>query len=201
MTKRKRRTPAEAREAILNAAEAHLIAGGSAKIRLQQVARDVGISHPTLLHHVGSREELIEAVAERAFQSLQTSVVHAIADSSAQQSGLGPILERVHQALHDTGHGRALAWLLLEHAAKPHDALSLTTMIDAAHALRTVNAQRDGRPVPGRQDTAFSVLLTTFTLFAESFAGDIAYESAGIGGQGDEFRRWLSGLLEAQLDR
>ena len=106
-----------------------------------------------------------------------------------------------HQALHYTGHGRALAWLLLELAEKPHDALPLSTMIDAAHALRTVNAQRDGRPAPCRQDTAFSVLLTTFTLFAESFADDIAYESAGIGGQGAKFRRRLSGLLEAQLDR
>jgi hypothetical protein len=38
---------------------------------------------------------------------MQTSVVYAIAENSAQQSGLGRIFEQVHQSLHDMGHGRA----------------------------------------------------------------------------------------------
>ena len=200
MSTRKRRTPEEAREAILNAAETHLIAGGSARIRLQEVARDVGISHPTLLHHIGSREALVQAVAERAFQSIQDTVVEAIIESSTQQAGIAPIIETVFQALRETGYGRALAWLILENAARPQDGLSLSTMVTTAHAARITACERDGHKVPEHRETAFAVLITTLSLFAQSFAGDIAFESAGVPNEGKAFRNWLADLLESQLE-
>src|SRR5260221_641713 len=52
---RKRRTADEARTAMLDAAEQRLVASGPAAIRLQEVAADVGVSHPTVLHHFGNR--------------------------------------------------------------------------------------------------------------------------------------------------
>src|SRR5688572_5204467 len=66
--KRVRRTAGAAREAILDAAEKRLAEGGPAGLRIQEIARDVGISHPTLLHHFGSRAALVEAVVDRALE-------------------------------------------------------------------------------------------------------------------------------------
>jgi AcrR family transcriptional regulator len=40
-------------------------------LRLQDIAADVGISHPAVLHHFGSREALVHAVIQRAILSLQ----------------------------------------------------------------------------------------------------------------------------------
>ena len=49
--RRVRRTAEAARAAILEAAEKRLAEAGPAGIRLQGVAADVGVSHPTVLHH------------------------------------------------------------------------------------------------------------------------------------------------------
>src|SRR5450432_3158548 len=67
---RRRRTSDEARAAILDAAERRLVSSGPAGIRLQEVAADVGVSHPTVLHHFGSREALVREVCERRFAAI-----------------------------------------------------------------------------------------------------------------------------------
>ena len=59
---RRRRSAAETRDAILEAAERRLVDGGPEAIRLQEIAADAGISHPAILHHFGSREGLVEAM-------------------------------------------------------------------------------------------------------------------------------------------
>ena len=62
---RTRRTADEARRLILDAAERQLAEVGPAGLRLQEVAKEVGVSHPTVLHHFGSREELVEYCLRR----------------------------------------------------------------------------------------------------------------------------------------
>ena len=54
--KRIRRTAEEARRLILDAAEKRLAQQGPEGLRLQDIARDIGISHPAILHHFESRE-------------------------------------------------------------------------------------------------------------------------------------------------
>ena len=49
--KRVRRTKEEAQRVILDAAEERLANGGPEALRLQDIAADVGISHPAILHH------------------------------------------------------------------------------------------------------------------------------------------------------
>ena len=61
--KRVRRTKEEAQRVILDAAEERLANGGPEALRLQDIAADVGISHPAILHHFDyqSRSEWGEA--------------------------------------------------------------------------------------------------------------------------------------------
>src|SRR6478736_553059 len=66
---RVRRDAETARAAILEATEKRLVHVGPSGIRLQEVAADAGVSHPTVLHHFGSREALVQAVIVRAFQA------------------------------------------------------------------------------------------------------------------------------------
>ena len=68
--KRVRRRPEEAKALILDAAEASMKAGGPAALRLQDVARAAGVSHPTILHHFGSREGLVRALNLRSLEAL-----------------------------------------------------------------------------------------------------------------------------------
>ena len=77
--KRVRRSADDARREILDAAEAMLRDLGPAGIRLHQIADDVGVSHPAILHHFGSREGLIEAGVNRAVERLESDLIEAIA--------------------------------------------------------------------------------------------------------------------------
>src|SRR5688572_20963460 len=70
-----RRSADEAQRVILDAAEQRLAQVGPAGLRLQEVAADAGIAHPTILHHFGSREGLIHAVVQRALGALYTDVM------------------------------------------------------------------------------------------------------------------------------
>src|SRR5262249_22912893 len=65
-SKRTRRTAEGARREILDAAEKRLRELGPDGVRLQQIASDVGVSHPAILHHFESFEGLIQQVVQRA---------------------------------------------------------------------------------------------------------------------------------------
>jgi len=68
---RRRRSAAETRDAILEAAERRLLDKGPEAIQLQEIAADAGISHPAILHHFGSREGLVEAMILRGIARRQ----------------------------------------------------------------------------------------------------------------------------------
>ena len=111
---RRRRTADAARREILEAAERRLAQSGPMGLRLQDVAADVGISHPAVLHHFGSREGLVHAVIERAIVGLQEDLVRSLSET---QQGDAPdtaaLFEHVFETLFDRGHARLMAWLLL----------------------------------------------------------------------------------------
>ena len=77
-TARRRRTAEEARREILEAARVRLAKGGPEAVRLQDVAADVGISHPAILHHFESREGLLQALATSAMEELNDGLVRDI---------------------------------------------------------------------------------------------------------------------------
>jgi len=60
---------------ILEAAEAGMADGGPAGLRLETVAKAAGVSHPTILHHFGSRAGLIQALNLRTIQQLRTVLI------------------------------------------------------------------------------------------------------------------------------
>jgi AcrR family transcriptional regulator len=199
---RKRRTAEVARSAILDAAERRLIAAGPAGIRLQEVAADVGVSHPTVLHHFGSREALVAAVVERLVTALHVEVLEAIAQAPAGEGNLAALLERVATVLGERGHGRVLAWLALSGHGADLAEQRFASVVAAAHGRR--RQQRDGGPVPALEDTAFTILLAFLALFGGSILAPELARSAGLGDpvrMGKRFRAWLARLLVDHLAR
>lgn len=196
---RVRRTADEARTAILDAAERALIETGPAAIRLQQVAAEVGVSHPTVLHHFGSREALVHAVVERALDALQRDVIAAIALAPDGEDQVADLLGRVFAALSTHGHGRALAWCALSGMGTPQADLGLREVAGAAHALRQV---RRGARTPPFEDTLFTIVLAMFAMFAQSVTGPMITSAAGLpegAGTEERFRRWLARLIVGHL--
>lgn len=77
------------------------------------MAAQVGVSHPVVLHHFGSREGLVSAVVDRALAALQADVIAAIEHVPDSEEDLAALLDRVSTAPATNGHGRVLAWCAL----------------------------------------------------------------------------------------
>ncbi len=193
--KRTRRNAEDARRSILDAAERRLFELGPDGIRLQQIATDVGISHPAVLHHFGSREGLVEAVVSRAFNSLEADLIRSIAEAQpAGDSAIFDAIEQTFSVLVVKGHGRVLSWLLLSGHALDTRTSKLRALAELVHQKRLL--AKPGACIDF-EDSMFRVMLVTLSILGESVAGPTLRTSVGIGD--DEtavrFRRWLAALL------
>jgi AcrR family transcriptional regulator len=202
---RRRRTADAARREILQAAERRLQQSGPMGLRLQDVAADVGISHPAVLHHFGSREGLVSAVIEQAIISLQEDLVRSL---SATQVGEAPdavaLFERVFETLFERGHARLMAWLLLS----GYDPFNETARLNWAeigrvtHSIRLERA-KGHRNKPSYEDTLFAIVLSALALFGQAIAGKATFRVAGVDPDPRSerrFREWLAGMLTKHMD-
>jgi AcrR family transcriptional regulator len=199
---RKRRSAEEARTAILDAAEQRLVASGPAGIRLQEVAADVGVSHPTVLHHFGSREGLVEAVVARALDSLHAELLTAVRAAPQGTDQLVTLLDGCFDALVSKGHGRAFLWLALSGYAPTMEGLRVRALAEAVHVARSEH-RRGEVPMPTFEDTYFTVLLPALALLAMSVT-----ERPGRDGEADDepgsasrFRAWLARRIHEHLEK
>jgi AcrR family transcriptional regulator len=202
---RRRRTADAARKEILQAAEQRLSQSGPTGLRLQDVAADVGISHPAILHHFGSREGLVQAVIARAIIGLQEDLVRSLSETQlGDRPDSAALFERVFETLFDRGHGRLMAWLLLS----GYDPFNETARSNweqigkVSHALRLQRVKK-GRRKPAYEDTLFAIVLSALALFGQSIAGRSTFRVAGLAvdpATERRFRKWLAALLAKHMD-
>jgi AcrR family transcriptional regulator len=199
---RKRRTAEDARTAILDAAEQRLVASGPAGIRLQEVAADVGLSHPTVLHHFGSREGLVEAVVARALDSLHAGLLQAVRASPQGTDQLVTILDGCYEALVRKGHGRAFLWLALSGYAPTMEGLRVRALAEAVHVARSEH-RRGEVPMPTFEDTYFTVLLPALALLAMSVTELPGRDSVDDDApcSAPRFRAWLARQIHEHLEK
>jgi len=202
-SKPRRRLDAQAaRELILDAAEKRLVVVGPSGIRLQDVAADAGVSHPTVLHHFGSRELLVKAVITRSIEAINANLVAAIQASAGKVEQIEALFESVAKALEETGQARVILWLALEGHLIDNTKVRLTDIVDAAHALR-LGRQKPSKKKPARDDTARLLVLAALALCAGSVLAPSLLANAGLPSDpraNAEFRKWLARLMMAHVD-
>jgi AcrR family transcriptional regulator len=204
--RRRRRTAGETRRAILDAARQRLAEGGPEAIRLQEIARDVGISHPAVLHHFGSRDGLTQALAQDAMDRLSAAVLEALPGAD-DDIPVQELFERVFAAWGDSGHARLLAWrgLQLEAPLAEHsEQAMIKTLCDAIHTHRVEYARASDLPAPSREESAFLVRLVALALLGDAIVGPIFNYRARSDKQRDpqrRFRAWLAALLTDHIMR
>jgi AcrR family transcriptional regulator len=200
---RTRRSAEQAQRAILEAAEKRLREGGPEAVRLQDLARDLGVSHPAILHHFGSREGLMRALAEHVVERLEAELLAGLR-AAASESTVLELIERVFESLGDAGQARLLAWRALSGGEPPrgHAAPTLLgALADLVHQRRGDLARELGRPAPPREDSEFVVWLASAAILGDGVAGPVFDRSFGRGPEAPEarrrFRAWLARLLVA----
>ena len=200
---RRRRSAAETRDAILEAAERRLVDGGPEAIRLQEIAADAGISHPAILHHFGSREGLVEAMVLRGIGKLQAQFLEGW--PSAKEPDVEGVLERFYDVASRRGIARMLAWLIL--SSQSNGTMTPGVFKPAAermHAGRVRRAQSEGRRSPDLEETLFAATHLFILVLGDSLFGPSVRRAIGLGSGADStrrYRRWLSKVIERMESR
>jgi AcrR family transcriptional regulator len=198
--RRVRRSAEEAQRLILDAAEKRLREGGPEAIRLQDIAADVGISHPAILHHFASRDGLTQALERRAMARLEAELVEAISSQPARGDAVVDLIERAFATLGDAGHARMLAWRVLQVApAEPRvDQKLLRGLADLVHGKRVALAKSEGRAAPSAQDSEFAVRLAAAAMLGDGIFApflDASFGRANDPARQRRFREWFARLL------
>ncbi len=195
---RVRRTAEAAQDAILDAAEARLARVGPNALRLTDIAKDVGISHPAVLHHFGSRENLLAALVARTVDRVQADLLRTLEGADEHEVTAAAVLERALTGLTSGGHARVVAWLCLAGHDVPLARQPLVELARGVHARRVATLE-NGAAEPSFEDSLFLVLLCTLTLFGQALFGDIVTTRDGVTTGGDDlwprFREWFAKLL------
>lgn len=200
--KRVRRTAEEARRLILDAAEERLARQGPEGLRLQDIARDVGISHPAILHHFESREGLVRALIARANAQLRDTMLTALGSGHTSTDAADHI-GHVFEALSDRGTARLLSWMLLTGRAtestEAHNIMG--EIVEVLQARREEYAEMKAEAPPDKEDTLFMAMLTANAAFGEAIVGRQLAEAAGLDQDGiKRFRAWFARLLNEHWD-
>jgi len=192
---RRRLSAADARRRILEAAEKQLMKVGPEGLRLTDLARTLGVSHPAILHHFGSREGLVEAVVRHAVETLNEQLIAAFTagDRTPVREDVMDMVAEVYGA---RGSARLLAWLLLSgRAAKPQrpNDHPLKQLVDILHPLHLAKDPR-----AHYEDTLFELQLVAISLLGDAIFGDTVRRASGITptpAAARDFRRRLASLL------
>jgi AcrR family transcriptional regulator len=198
----RRRLSAEAsRRRILEAAQRRVSEAGPEGLRLQELAADLGLSHPAILHHFGSREGLLAELAAHGARQLNRELAERLGRPVVD---VREILDLTRETLASRGQARLLAWLVLSGRGPGAEGPPvLRELAEVAQATRLARRAASGGPPPAFEDTAFSVLLVGLALFGDALVGDALRRSLGFEGPqaASRFRAWLAGLLEEHLTR
>lgn len=202
---RVRRTAEEARRLILDAAEKRLREGGPEAIRLLDIARDVGISHPTILHHFETREGLMEALERRAIDGLEADLVAVLQRAPATQDTALDVITRVAETLGDAGHARLLAWQALRSSSDDDsEGETLRQLAELVHARRIEYRREHHMNPPSQEDSQFIVRLTAAAMLGDGVFGSYFDSVLGRGDDPDvrrRFRAWFARLLLESIER
>ncbi len=196
--RRRRRPAAEAREAILAAAEELLCSEGPSGVRLQRVAKAVGVSHPAILHHFGSADGLMEALHHRVSRAIRDDLMGLLTpaeDAAERRRATHAALTR----LADPSKGRMLAWLVAT-GRDPFPPIEEQGLSSIAESLDSAIGGAPG----GIDQARRVVLLAVLASMGDALVGSEV--RARLGGSDeardpDTFRAWLLELVGRELRR
>jgi AcrR family transcriptional regulator len=198
---RVRRSADEARQIILSAAEKRLRAGGPAAVRVQLVARDVGLTDAAVHHHFGSRKGLLTALLRQAARDLRGEIEAALRSWESGSRDLSSLTDRISDCYGRRGYARLAMWLILS-GTRGKGSGMLAALVDALHQGRVIEARERGVTAPSPTETQFVVTLFHMVQVAEPLFGEAMRRSAGLPSDEashNQFRAWLLNAFEILL--
>lgn len=203
-SRRVRTAPRRTKDRILDAARKQLVSDGLESITIHGVAREVGITHPAVLHHFGNRGNLLEEVVRSILQEFVSEFIE-IFTSSDEQLAVEELTPKAFRILTASHLGRAYAAVAMSgYGESMGSRRLLRSLAHTVHdGLRTTGRLRSGVEV---QDVAMTLLLVTSSAIGFATSGGPLLRSMGmdveeqrVPGVPIVFEDWLSGLVGGVL--
>jgi AcrR family transcriptional regulator len=181
------------RQAILDAAQKRLARLGADGLRLQDIARDVGVSHPTILHHFGSRDGLIVAMVQHIGEAFVSEIIRRIPLGTAPIPNDVSKVGLAYDLLADKGFGGLIGWAFRQ---RPADIAPVTENLFnmAFESMVQHKAELDGAPPDEAWQTqlAYSIRLTLMAAAGETLIG----KPIGFArGNYADFQVWIGNVI------
>jgi AcrR family transcriptional regulator len=197
-TRRVRRTPQAARDAVLKAARARLLQHGVEGLKITAVARDAGMSHATLLHHFGSSDAMRRALIERMAGELLGEFIGLIGAGEPSPARLGELFRRLFAGLSDSRHAQLFAWFALSALDQPEEVVNAAT--ETRPLVEALLQRMSRQTVATRTPPRYIALLVVAAAIGLGVAGPwlkqvrlLLQDDADVG----EFAQWFAEFLLA----
>lgn len=190
--KRRRRTSEAAKTEILDIAQNLLLKDGPSSLRLELIAREMKVSHPTILHHFGSIDGVLTALQQRVSREVRQDLLTLIRPAEGPEERLRAISSALKE-ISKPEKGRLIAWLVAN-GQDPFPPVEEQGMAKVAQELR----QDEEKKQEADSELMNVMLLGLLAMVGESLVGDDV--RARLGTQADvpnrdQFREWLLKLL------
>lgn len=190
---KKRLTAEEARAQILEAAEKQLIRGGPDAVRVQVIARDLGLTDAAIHYHFKNREGLMKALLHQGGRKLKSDLAKGIAGDANALAGISDATVRLDDLYRRQGYAQLALWLSLS-GWKSRGHGMFEPYCTKLHEARPTDTDPD--------DTKMAVALLNVALMGSALFGKAFLASVGLPADEkthDRFRKWLAALLEERL--
>ncbi|WP_294303455.1 TetR/AcrR family transcriptional regulator [uncultured Sphingomonas sp.] len=141
---RKRLSPAESRDAALDAARDLLVEFGPQAVTLKAVATRIGRTHANLLHHFGSAAGLQKALIETMASRITGRIGEAVLRARAGDQNPQEVVDLTFDAFDEGGAGALASWMILSGNEDALDPI-LSAIHDLVDQLTAVDT--DGEPI------------------------------------------------------
>jgi AcrR family transcriptional regulator len=185
------------RAAILEAAQKRLARLGADGLRLQDIARDVGVSHPTILHHFGSRDGLIVAMVQHIGEAFVSEIIRRVPIGPTPLPNEVSKVGLVYDLLADKGFGALLGWAYRQRPAdivlvtKNLVSMAFESMVQHKTELDGVQPNDDWQ-----KQLAYSIRLVLMAAAGETLIGKpISFAH----GNYDGFQIWIGEVLSNRI--
>ena len=198
-TKRIRRTVEVSKQTILERAEHYLIAEGLNGVKVQKIARDLGLSDAAIHYHFGNRQKLLEALLRFAGQRFVGELTAAIERSEMSSFDLAAAARLLSDLYERRGTAR-LAMSLVLSGWSPRGAGMLQPLAEWLHRARMSSAKARGVTPPTLEESKKVVAVLNAVIFVQALTGDAMLRSAGLRRlPREQLSSWIATLLEEHL--
>jgi AcrR family transcriptional regulator len=185
------------RETILDCAQKRLARLGPDGIRLQDIARDAGVSHPTILHHFGSRDGLIVALVQHIGEMFVSEIIRRIPLGTAPLPNEMSKTGLAFEMLADKGFGGLIGWAYRQ---RPSDiAPVIENLFNMAfESVVSHKAALDKAPPDAAwcKQLSYAIRMALMAAAGETLIGKPV---PFLHGAQDDYRLWISDVISERV--